>query len=193
MSQATLEAAREPWTVDDLARLPDNGQRYEIIDGSLLVTPPPSPRHQGVASRLVAVLNERPEPEWESVEAVGVLLRDTATTTRVLIPDVVVARASALWSDAAILKSSDILLAVEIVSPSSVTNDRVTKPALLAEAGVPAYWRVELDEPGGPSIVLHRLVRGSYSKDEVVHADEVKETDWPLPCRLAPGELVGRR
>jgi hypothetical protein len=47
-----------PWATADLAGLPDDGQRYEIIDGSLLVTPAPAPRHQLVTGRLAVVLRE---------------------------------------------------------------------------------------------------------------------------------------
>ena len=45
-----------PWTRRDLARLPDDGQRYEVLDGDLLVTPAPSPPHQLIALRLGAML-----------------------------------------------------------------------------------------------------------------------------------------
>lgn len=52
------------WTVADLMRLPDDGSRQEIIDGSLLVTPPPSIGHQHVAMRLVGLLNEAASSDW---------------------------------------------------------------------------------------------------------------------------------
>ncbi len=45
-------SGRTIWTVDDLAQLPDDGNRYEILHGELLVTPLPSNSHQGVAGRL---------------------------------------------------------------------------------------------------------------------------------------------
>src|SRR5664280_2972289 len=50
------------WTLDDLAQLPDDGRRYEIIDGSLLVSPPPSNYHQGLAFDSVARLVSHRHP-----------------------------------------------------------------------------------------------------------------------------------
>ena len=64
-----------PWTTADLAGLPDDGQRYEIIDGSLLVSPPPSPLHQLVAGRLAVFLRDAAPKGLDVVEAVGVRLR----------------------------------------------------------------------------------------------------------------------
>lgn len=135
LGTTALNMMHASWTVDDLAHLPDEGQRYEIIDGSLLVSPPPALGHQVIARRLVAALNRDMSPEWEAVEAVGVVLR-SKPSVRMLEPDVVVASSEALSSGGTTLTAADVLLAVEIVSPASVTTDRVTKPTLLAEAGV---------------------------------------------------------
>ncbi len=49
LSDAAVVAPAGPWLIDDLDRLPDGPSRYEIVDGSLLMSPPPSARHQGVA------------------------------------------------------------------------------------------------------------------------------------------------
>ncbi len=48
---------RTVWTVADLERLPDDGNRYEILHGELLVTPLPSNGHQGVAGRIARLLS----------------------------------------------------------------------------------------------------------------------------------------
>ena len=186
MSEAPVAVTPHgPWTMHDVMRLPDDGQRYEIIDGSLLVSPPPTSRHQGVAARLVAMLNRDLDPECESVEGVGILLRER-TPTKFVIPDAVVARAAAVWSDAVTLRPADVLLVVEVVSPSSITTDRVTKPNLLAAARIPAYWRVELSHSSGPAVHLHRLDRGCYLEHDVVRPGEVRQVDWPVTCRLSP-------
>ena len=52
------------WTLDDLAQLPDDGRRYEIIDGSLLVSPPPSNYHQGLAFELATLLRRHHPPGY---------------------------------------------------------------------------------------------------------------------------------
>lgn len=49
----------DPFTVDDVSALPEDGMRHELLDGTLLVSPPPSVRHQFAAHRLVQILAER--------------------------------------------------------------------------------------------------------------------------------------
>ena len=149
-----------PWTTDDLAGLPEDGQRYEIIDGSLLVTPSPSPRHQLVSGRLAVFLRESAPDEADVVEATGVQL----DSGRLLIPDVLVAQSSALHGDE-VVAPSDVHLVVEVVSPSNAAMDRVFKPQLYAAAGIHWMWRVEF-RPEGVDIVVLDLASGA----PVVHA-----------------------
>ncbi|HMA46102.1 MAG TPA: Uma2 family endonuclease [Frankiaceae bacterium] len=177
-----------PWTLDDLAHLPDDGHRYEIIDGSLLVAPPPSPQHQLGAARLSTVLRAAAPGDVDVVEATGVQVGGC-----VLVPDLLAVRTPALLRACRVLDRADVLLTVEVVSPSSVTTDRVTKPALLADAGVPAYWRVELSGPGSPLVVVHRLDGGTYRREQVVRAGETARVDWPFTVRLSPADLTGLR
>lgn len=172
-----------PWTLADLATLPDDGQRYEIIDGSLLVSPLATVSHQAIAGRLHRLLRAAAAPALEVLEGVGVQLPNG-----VLIPDVLVAHTAAVWSGRSLLVPADLLLAVEVVSPSSATTDRVTKPALYAAAGVPAYWRVELAGAEAPSVVTYRLMGTAYVEQATATADEAVSLDWPLAVRLAPAE-----
>lgn len=172
-----------PWTLADLAALPDDGQRYEIIDGSLLVSPPPSTRHQAIADRLHRLLRAAAGPELEVLEAAGVQLPNG-----LLVPDVLVAHTAAVWSGRSVLAPADLLLAVEVVSPSSATTDRVTKPTLYAAAGVPAYWRVELAGTEAPSVITYRLRGTAYVEQATATADDAVTLDWPLAVRLTPAE-----
>jgi Uma2 family endonuclease len=181
VSEAPL-GAQGPWTVDDLDRLPDDGKRYEIIDGSLLVSPAPTPRHQVIADRVRRLLRASAGAEFEVLEAVGVQLPGS-----VLIPDVVVAHSGPVWSDRRVLTPRDILLVVEVVSPSSSTTDRVTKPTLYAAAGVPAYWRVEPAGSAAPSVVTFRLAGSVYAEQVTATADLPATVDWPFRLQLAPG------
>lgn len=192
MSEAALVASPGPWTVEDLTGLVDDGRRYEIVDGSLLVTPAPSLSHQAVAQRLAAVLNSCCAFNYETVPAPGLLLRQ-GPTTRLLVPDVAVVRSESLWSGAGTLTPDDVLLVAEIVSPSSQVTDRVTKPVLYADAGIAAYWLVDLVAPGDITVVLHRRTGASYVVEQTVAAGETVRLDWPLSCVLAPAELVGPR
>lgn len=114
-SVTTLPFRPEGWTVDDLGELPDDGYRYELIDGALLVSPPPELPHQYLTGRLVAVLlAQLPEP-YRAAPAPG------------------------LYFDARNYRIPDV------VSPGSVRMDRVAKPAQYASGGIPHLWRVELD------------------------------------------------
>jgi Uma2 family endonuclease len=115
-----------PWTTDDLPGLPDDGQRYEIIDGSLLVSPPPSPKHQVVSGRLAVFLRESAPDGTDVVEAVGIKL----SSGRLLVPDVVVAESSALLGEGLTLGPADVRLVVEVVSPSNASMDRFVRPQL---------------------------------------------------------------
>ena len=58
---------------------------------------------------------------------------------------------------------ANVALVVEIVSPSTKKSDRLEKPAALAAAGVPAYWRVEIDGADGPLVYCHRLNGDVYA------------------------------
>lgn len=146
-----LHVPRDGWTVDDL---PDREDfRYELVDGALLVSPSPTPRHSGVAARLLVALAGVAEPGWDVLAGPGV----TFDRRNYREPDVAVVRSAALAG--AQLSPADVLLAVEVMSPSSVANDRVAKPAQYAAAGIPYFWRIE-QEP--PVLIQHVLVDGVY-------------------------------
>jgi Uma2 family endonuclease len=117
--------------------------RYELIDGQLLVTPAPGITHQRAVRDLVAALATYVHPH-----RLGEVLMSPADIAlepeSVLQPDVFVIPAGAepprRWSDVHAL-----LLAVEILSPSSARYDRVTKRRFFQRVGVPEYWVVDLD------------------------------------------------
>ncbi|MDO9455952.1 Uma2 family endonuclease [Nocardioides sp.] len=128
-----------PWTFDDLQSLPDeSGWRYEIVDGALVVSPGPALRHEVVGELLRRCLREVLPPH---VITVGPMAVDLEPTYR--LPDLVVVDLDT--DDTTKLAAADVHLAIEIVSPSSTTTDRVTKPAEYAAHGLLAYWRVETD------------------------------------------------
>lgn len=183
MTEAALAASPGPWTIDDLTGLVHDGRRYEIVDGSLLVTPAPSLGHQGVAQRLAALLDACCPTGWETVQAPGLQLR-ADPTMRLLIPDIAVVRAEVLWSGTGTLSPADVLLTVELVSPSAESTDRITKPALYAAAGIAAYWRVELEGTAGITVVVHRLAGANYVEEQQVHAGQNVAIEWPLACQL---------
>lgn len=141
-----LPAGPGPWTVDDL---PESTVPVELVDGKFVVNPAPAPRHQLVSARLVALL-DRLGFAGRVVAASDVIF-DPHNSRQ---PDVLVAAPGVdLW-DGPALTPQEIVLAVEIVSPSSVTTDRVLKPAQYAAAGIGGYWRIDIE----PRLVLTAYV-----------------------------------
>lgn len=175
-------------TVDDLMALPEDGWRYELIDGNLLMSPAPTSRHQVVAACLVGALRAACPDGYGAVETVNLQL----SQSRQLIPDVVVATADALLSQSSSLTPEDILIAVEIVSPSSTSVDRLLKPAFYAEAGVPIFWRVEEVEGGDPQVITHRLQDGVYAEQATTVAGWLR-VEEPFPMAIETATLLSPR
>jgi len=174
-----------PWTEEDLVGLPDDGQRYELLEGALLVNPPAGGRHQLVSLRLAGRLDAIAPDDLVVVEALGVRVPGGS----VLVPDVLVAeRDAVLVNDSGILDAAVVRLAVEIVSPGSRTQDRITKPALYAEARIPSFWRVELDD--GPTIFAYRLDGSTYTELATARPGQSLELDEPFPVSLDPAALT---
>jgi Uma2 family endonuclease len=152
-----------PWRFDELADLPDDGRRYEVVDGHLVVTPPPSQRHQLVASRLRDQLDRQCPPDWEVVHELALPL---GTDGRV--PDLAVVRRRALPAPSPPYAAGPAAfgLVVEVTSPSTRKTDLFAKPGEYAEAGIPLFWRVEQD----PELAVHpfRLAAGGYVADPVL-------------------------
>lgn len=141
MSMPTL---RRQWTFDDIQQLPDDGNRYEVIDGELFVTPAPSFRHQAAVAELHALLRH-----YLADLNVGYPLFAPADVvfshTRAVQPDLFVVplvngRRPERFQDV-----SRLLLAVEVLSPSTARADRVAKRTLFREQGVDEYWIVDMD------------------------------------------------
>jgi Uma2 family endonuclease len=172
------------WTFDDLLKLPRDGRRYEIVDGSLRVSAAAGRRHQRVAGRLVEILKAAAPQELEVLEAVGVVCgRHTP------VPDVVVGLREPPHNLLNFFPA-DLRLVVEVMSPGSVYADRLDKPAIFAAAGIPAFWRVELDGPGTPLIVVHTLHGDVYREVVTVRAGESVTVDLPFPVELRPSDWI---
>lgn len=173
-----------PWTEEDLVALPEEAQRYELLEGTLLVNPPPGGAHQLVSWNLTGLLRAAASPDLAVVEAMGVRLPDNT----VFIPDVLVAtRDLVLANRSGIVDRSAVVLVAEIVSPGSRTTDRVTKPAVYARAGIASYWRVELED--GPEVVAYRLEAGRYQEAGSARPGEFLVLDWPFPVTFDPAAL----
>jgi Uma2 family endonuclease len=139
-----MPAFRRQWTVDDLQDLPDDGQRYEVIDGELFVTPAPSFTHQralGVLHRLIADYLDRERIGFVFFAPADV----TFSPTRSVQPDLFVVPGVDGRSPKSFGEVQRLLLAVEASSPSTVRADRVVKRALYRQEGVAEFWIIDLD------------------------------------------------
>ena len=130
------------YTVEMVRAIPDDRNRYETVYGELLVTPSPILGHQRIALRLVATLLPY-VTRWGVGELLFAPLDLVHGSASLVQPDVFVLRSGANPSGWGLLR--DVLLAIEIASPSSRRADRFTKRRLYQEAGVPAYWMVDVD------------------------------------------------
>ena len=139
-----MVATGKIWTVDDLAELPDDGNRYEIVDGELCVTPSPTWRHGDAVQSLLFLL--QPYLAANEIGYAKIAPADVVYDARnVVEPDLFVVplidgRRPRTWAEA-----GRLLLAVEVVSPSSARRDRVAKRLLYQRQRVPEYWVVDVD------------------------------------------------
>ena len=141
-----MPATRTDWTVDMLDALPDDGQRYEIIDGELFVTPSPSDVHQYVVGELLVRLHQylRRSGVAHPVTSPSDVRREDRRRNRVQ-PDVFVLRVTGGKRPGFPFDLADLLLVIEVESRNNSRYDYQTKRVLYLKAGVPEYWIVSPD------------------------------------------------
>lgn len=132
------------WTREEVLALPDDGKRYELVDGELLVSPSPRGIHQRTLGALYLIL-----APYVSANGLGAVSFSPADldlhSGQVLQPDIFVGapvngREPVDWSDFHIPT-----LIIEILSPSTARNDRVVKRKKFQRVAVPEYWIVDSD------------------------------------------------
>jgi hypothetical protein len=175
---------RGPWTEEEyLALGEDTVQQTELVDGSLFVSPHGDGRHQNLGSRLWQRFENQLPDEIVALHEANVRLR----TGQIVIPDVVVTRDA---TEPLIYRAADAVLLAEVESPWGKARDRILKPALYAEAGIPWYLRVER-EPR-LELVLSELEGESYV--ERARATEGEELAIPeLSVTIEVDALLRRR
>ena len=174
-----------PFTVHDLEAAPDDGNRYELIDGSLLVSPAPSYRHQKVAFQLGKRLDDAC-PEGLEVLLAPFAVRPNESTE--LQPDVVVFREEDVTERGLPVAP---VLAVEVLSPSTKAIDLTIKKAAYERMGVPSYWVLD---PLEHILTVFELdgTGFHYQKVAEVSGDKAYEATQPFPVRIVPAELRRR-
>ena len=177
MAMPALES--QYWTASAVRALPEDGKRYECIDGELLVTPSPSFPHQAVVREILLAL-----APFVAAQSMGVLCLAPAdveiepgTTVQ---PDVFVARSPSgtslrSWADISLL-----VLAIEVLSPSTARYDKGLKRRFYQRNGVAEYWIIDLDaqvverwraDDDRPEVLVEELLWSPEGAPEALRID----------------------
>jgi Uma2 family endonuclease len=184
MSAVTIDAAWPgfggPFTVAELDRMPNDGHRYELVDGVLVVSPRPTTVHQAVAGRLYGVLSPVCPEDCLVVPEPAVQL-DPATE---LAPDLVVVHLDDV-GDAKFTVPP--LLVVEVRSPSTALIDLNRKKAAYEKFGVPSYWIVD-PGPARPELAVFELRDGGYVLEAT--STQPLTVAHPFTVTIRPADLT---
>lgn len=148
------------FTYSDYLLLPDNGKRYEILEGELLMSPAPNAKHQTTLIRLVRILSAYVEKNI--LGQVFIAPFDVVISKNdVVQPDLIFIPTKNEFK----IKSSHMEgapdLVVEIVSPGSAQRDRIIKRKIYALHGVKEFWLVH---PEKEQIQILRLEKGDFKR-----------------------------
>jgi Uma2 family endonuclease len=166
------------WTADDLAAFPDDGLRYELVDGVLLVSAAPSEEHQIALANLFVLLHAAAPGDLRVFFAPYDV---RFSPRRQLQPDVVVLPKDRTLAD------RTPLLVVEVLSPSTRAADTTLKRHVFEHGGVASYWLVD---PLVPSLTVLELVDDGYVERATVAGDQPYDAVAPFPLRVVPVDLV---
>lgn len=178
-----------PLTIADYLAIDEiESGRAELVEGSIVMSPIPVPRHLRAQKRLVRQLDDQLPDHLEAMaeSEIDLALSGPDGPGWCRRPDVVVAMRTAydrIDRAGGMLAVSEVLLAVEILSPSSQRTDTVTKRAEYADAGIPHYWIVDLDDP--VSMVAHHLAgEFGYADGGVVTGTYSATAPFPVELDL---------
>ena len=166
---------------DDLYNTPDDGNRYEILDGALVMTPAPSRSHQRALLRLSMLLDEPARARGLEVFPAPFAWR--IGPGQVPEPDVIVVAREATTERA--VEGAPVLV-VEVLSPTGQRRELDWKRRIYAQGGASWYWIVD---PGVPSLTVLRLVGDAYEEGARVVGSDVYETSEPVRVRIVPADL----
>jgi Uma2 family endonuclease len=178
---SALSGHREPWTDEEYLALGETAERMELLDGSILLSPSPTPSHQWISRQLANHLDSGSRARKMRVfEAVDVRLRPG----RIPIPDIVVTSASGREK---VVEAHEVALVVEILSPSSASMDKTYRLNAYATAGIP--WYLVADQDSG-ALHLYRLDDGHYVAHSITEPGGVLRLTEPVEATIRPEDLV---
>jgi Uma2 family endonuclease len=172
-----MTAMRKPespaMTYAEYCLLPDDGKRYQVIEGELIVSPAPRTSHQRIVLRLAMLLE--PYVDMHSLGAIYIAPTDVVLAPSTVVqPDIAFVRSDHLDAITDLNIQGPPDLCIEVLSPGTEATDRERKRALYARYGVPEYWIVD---PVRRSVSLfvregerYTLAREAFEDDEVTSA-----------------------
>lgn len=175
-------APGKPFTVAELDRMPDDGHRYELLDGALVVSPRPGNPHQVVAFTLATALDRVCPPELQVVPEPAVQISQKTE----FAPDLVVIRREQVNAPKC---TEPPLLVVEVRSPSTALIDLNVKKAAYERFGVESYWVVVPDRDE-PEVIVFELRDGRYQEAARVTGDGTFAAIRPFSIEVVPSRLV---
>lgn len=170
-----------PFTLAERDAIPDNGYRHELLDGVLVMSPAPRPRHQVIVGELFVLLRAAAPRD---LRVFGSPIDVHLGERSVFEPDLIVTRRSDLAEDGIHVPP---LLAVEVHSPSTKAYDLGPKKDILAAAGCPSYWTVD---PALPELTVWSLDGARYVETARVAAQETWTATEPFAVTITPVELL---
>jgi Uma2 family endonuclease len=174
----------EEWTADDLDGALYSGLRYEMLDGSVVISRPPTTLQQSVVLELAYLLRHRC-PEHLRVHLAPLDFRPAEQ--RSFLPDLLVVRRGSL--DGPALRVAPVLL-VEVGRHDDGGADLTAKPDAYTAAGVEHYWVVDADVP---RLTAFTLRDETLVETATVEGEAVLAVTAPYPVRICPARLVDGR
>ncbi len=172
------------WTYEDYAKLPDNGNQYEIVAGMLELKPSASTSHQRISVQILKQLLDSCENDYIIIAAPMDVILSVQDTRQ---PDILMVHRSRarIVQEHAVVGPPDLV--IEILSPSSIKRDRTMKLRTYAQFGVPEYW---IADPIHMTIEQYSLTRTGqpYELLNVYTAEEYVESERIRCVRFKVGD-----
>lgn len=176
-------------TIAEYAGLGETEHGYtELIEGRLLMSPSPAFHHNRALGRLQVRLAQQLPAELEAIPELDVdlELRPAGEPGYSRRPDLMVVHQDVgerIEKEGGLVRASDVLLVVEIGSPGSQRTDHVDKRRDYADAGIPYYWIVDIDEPASLT-ACHLTEEFGYVDDQIATGKFRAETPFPFELNL---------
>jgi Uma2 family endonuclease len=172
---------RQPVTESEFLAFDETSDRIELIDGSLLVSPGPTTRHQRILQQLFITTHDAAKAVGLDVD-LGLNVR--LHTDRIFIPDLVIS--SGVDSPELIIDAAKVRLVCEVLSPFNSSTDKVVKMLFYALAGIQWYLLIEQETC---TLRLYQLVGAAYKEHSVTRPGEILHLTDPIAISIDPADL----